>query len=105
MSSRITGSVLFANVRHRPNRQLGLPFRLCQTTNEAGATRDASLIATRLWRRANKRCYGQVEDTIVTVSTLSFRAFALEDAEVADVALVDAELPDAGSTVPAMVTL
>jgi len=54
---------------------------------------------------ANKRCYGQVEDTIVTVSTLSFRAFALEDAEVADVALVDAELPDAGSTVPAMVTL
>jgi len=41
----------------------------------------------------------------VTVSTLSFRAFALEDAEVADVALVDAELPDAGSTVPAMVTL
>ena len=51
---------------------------------------------------ANKRCYGQVEDTIVTVSTLSFGAFAFEDA---DVALVDVELPDAGSTVPAIVTL
>ena len=51
---------------------------------------------------ATKLGYGQVEDTIVTVSTLSFGAFAFEDA---DVALVDVELPDAGSTVPAIVTL
>jgi hypothetical protein len=99
----MTASVLFANARHRPiDNWAAVPTLSNNQRDKAGATRDASLTATRPWCGEQPR-YGQVEDTIVTVSTLSFGAFALEDA---DVALVDdVELPDAGSTVPAMVTL
>ena len=64
----------------------------------------ADLIVMGCLRR-QRSAYGQVEDTIVTVSTLSFGAFAFGDADVVEVEAVDLEVLEAGSTVPATVTL
>ena len=60
----------------------------------------------RCARHGRRSRYGQVEETIVIVSTLSFGALAEDDVPVVvDGLVVVLELPDIGSTVPATVTL